>query len=332
MEEVYHFGHQKHLLKLVDWETILSAIKGGDEENLKGVVVVCDLCQEPLLIGDSAYACTMCQFFLHKLCSQLPETINLPFLYQHPLNIYMIMNLSGLYYCTVCCQRITMGFAYLPKAGDKPTFNCRSNCFLVEFARMTEVDAIKEEALIKLQHEGHPQHTLTLQLRPASFCCDACNAKDEGLFYECDSCDFWIHKSCASLALTINIPHHPKHPLVLVYSLPEKFYNFHYYCKFCKKIIRRNEWLYHCANCRYFAHIKCALNAQHQPCAPRDDPSTSAASEDVNSLLHFPISEAFIDPFKLLHSKILAQDDKEATEINHWSHLAHPLILLGFNI
>nr|GEX64124.1 hypothetical protein [Tanacetum cinerariifolium] len=242
-----------HPLKLIDWETILGAIKGGDEEeNLKGVVVV-------------------------------PETTNFPFLYKHPLTMYKTTSLPGaLYHFKVCCQRLTTRFAYVSNNGDKPEFNCCSNCFLVEFARIAEVDAIKEEASIKLQHEGHPQHTLTLQLRPASFCCDACNVKDEGLFYECDSCDFWIHK---------------------------------------------NEWLYHCANCRYFAHIKCALNAQHQPRAPRDDLSTSAASEDVNSLLHFPMSEAFVDPLKLLQSRILAQDDMETTEINQWSHPAHPLIL-----
>nr|GEW50273.1 RNA-directed DNA polymerase, eukaryota [Tanacetum cinerariifolium] len=153
-----------HPLKLIDWETILGAIKGGDEEeSLKGVVVV-------------------------------PETTNFPFLYQHPLTMYKTTGLP-------------------------------------------EVDAIKEEASIKLQHEGHSQHTLTLQLRPASFRCDACNVKDE------------------------------------------------------------------------------------------DDLSTSAASEDVNSLLHFPMSEAFVDPLKLLRSKILAQDDMETTEINQWSHPAHPLIL-----
>ncbi|GKG63411.1 hypothetical protein Tco_0640906, partial [Tanacetum coccineum] len=44
------------------------------------------------------------------------------------------------------------------------------NCFLVEFARKTEIDAIKEEAMVKLDHKGQPQHTLTL---PASLDCDA---------------------------------------------------------------------------------------------------------------------------------------------------------------
>ncbi|GJY53655.1 C1-like protein [Tanacetum coccineum] len=169
--------------------------------------------------------------------------------------------------------RITRGFSYfVNEKDDKGVFTTCSNCCLVEFARKVEADAIKEEAKIKFEHKGHPQHSLTLKLRPGSFHCDACNAKDEGLFYECDTCDFWIHKSCATLAPTISIHlphHHPKHPLVLVYSLPDKFYRY-----------------------PYFSHIKCALNAQQLPSTPRDDPRTSAASEYVNSLLHFPMSEA----------------------------------------
>nr|GEX54604.1 C1-like protein [Tanacetum cinerariifolium] len=211
----------------------------------------------------------------------------------------------------------------------KEGFNACSNCFLVESVRNAELDAIKEEASIKLKHKSHPQHSLTLKLRPASFCCDACKTEEKDLFYECENCDFWIHKSCASLAPTIHLPrHHPKHPLVLVYSLPENFYKYPNYCKFCNKYIRRGEWLYHCRLCRYFAHIKCALNAQKKYAfTPRDDPSTSSASDDVHSLLHFPMSEAFTDPLKLLHSKILAKDDKETTEFIHWSHPAHPLIL-----
>ncbi|GJX77240.1 zinc finger, CCHC-type containing protein [Tanacetum coccineum] len=50
-------------------------------------------------------------------------------------------------------------------------------------------------------------------------------------------------------------------------------------------------------------------------------------SEDINSLLHFSMSEAFTNPLKLLHSENLARDEDETTEINHRSHPDHPLIL-----
>nr|GEY37402.1 C1-like protein [Tanacetum cinerariifolium] len=317
MEEINHFFHQEHPLKLIDWE------KQG------GVVVECDMCEESISVGDSAYACVECRFFLHKSCSQLQQTIHYTSLFHRPLNLIALGKTnSKLYFCYVCGHKITKGFFYGVPQDGTGEFNACSNCFLVEFAHKAESDAIKKEASIKLIHEGHPQHSLTLMLRPASLRCDACKTEEKGLFYECDRCDFWIHKSCASLAPIFNLPHlHPKHPLVLVYSLPENFYKYPYYCQFCRKYIRRDEWLYHCRRCRYFAHIKCTINAQKLPYTPRDDPSTSAASDNINSLLHFPMAEGFIDPLKVLHSKIIAQDDKEATEINYWNHLPHSLIL-----
>ncbi|CAH1453485.1 unnamed protein product [Lactuca virosa] len=191
-----------------------------------------------------------------------------------------------------------------------------------------EVDAIKEQGRIKIKHEGYPQHTLSLKLRPNAVLCDACKAKDEGLFYECDSCDFWIHKTCASLSTTIHLPNHHNHPLTLVYSFPKKFLKFAYYCEFCGIYIRWNDWLYHCANCRYFAHIKCALTAE-QPSIQRDGPSTSTVVEDENGLLHFPMSDEFTDLLKLQHHEKMTQDDddeKTVIEHRHWSH-EHPLIL-----
>ncbi|PWA48717.1 C1-like protein [Artemisia annua] len=331
---LHHFAHKEHpLMLIVVWETIIGIIGvdiGNNEEKPKGDVVGCDLCEEPLSIGDSAYACTQCRFFLHKSCSQLPKTIHYPSLYHHPLTITMFKTVDSklLYDCRICRKIIAKGFFYDAYGVGKPGFCCCSNCFLVEFACKAEYDAIKEKATIKLQHEGHPQPTLTLQLRHGAFRCDACKTDEKGLFYQCDSCDFWIHETCAFLPPTIDLPHHHhKHPLFLVHSLPDNFYKFNFYCKFCNQYIRRNEWLYHCANCRYFAHIKCTLNAQQQPSTTRDNLSTSAASDNEISLLHFPMSEAFTDPLKLLHSKILAQDDKETTEINHWSHPAHPLVL-----
>nr|GEY79849.1 hypothetical protein [Tanacetum cinerariifolium] len=48
MEEINHFFHEKHPLKLIDWETISGTMKGDDDENSKGVVVGCDMCEEPI--------------------------------------------------------------------------------------------------------------------------------------------------------------------------------------------------------------------------------------------------------------------------------------------
>ncbi|PWA47975.1 C1-like protein [Artemisia annua] len=316
----------KHPLKLINGETIVGVgFKIGDNEE-KPEPVGCFACVKPISPSDSAYACTQCRFFLHKSCAELPLTINLPSIYQHPLKLFNLRTTRSKYFnCDVCrLDHLIHGLCYSPN-DEAGIFTACISCCVVEISQKSEADAIKKEAMVKFEHEGHPEHTLTLQLRPASFRCDACHTKDEGLFYQCDSCDFWIHKTCTSLASTLDLPHHPNHPLVLVYSLPEKFYKYAFYCEFCNIYIRRNEWLYHCGNCRYFAHIKCALNAP-PPSTPRDRPSTSGANEDANDLLHFPMPYAFTDPLKLLHLNKLSLGDNDEVEIKHWSH-HHPLIL-----
>ncbi|GJT72650.1 retrovirus-related pol polyprotein from transposon TNT 1-94 [Tanacetum coccineum] len=58
----------------------------------------------------------------------------------------------------------------------------------------------------------------------------------------------------------------------------------------------------------------------------QDRPSTSGANEDSNSLLHFPMSDVFTDPLKLLHLDNLSLDDNDKLEIMHQSH-RHPLTL-----
>ncbi|CAH1453504.1 unnamed protein product [Lactuca virosa] len=323
MEEINHFSHKSHPLKLLNSETIVGGSVNGGEE--KSGLIGCHACEKSIS-SDFAYACIQCRYFLHKACAQLPHTFNDPSLYHQHLTLTDLNDLDSRFWsCNVCRIRKKSGvFSYTFLKDNTYIFTACIDCCVARIACKAEADAIKEEAKKKVKHEGHPQHTLSLKLRPAAFRCDACNTyKDEGLSYECDSCDFWIHKTCASLAPTIQLPHHPNHELVLVYSLPEIFFNFSYYCEICNKYIQRNEWLYHCANCRFFAHIKCALHAE-RPSTPRDGLST--VDEDENGLLHFPMSDVFTDPLKLLHFEKMTRDDDETTNIYHWSH-EHPLIL-----
>ncbi|CAI9290994.1 unnamed protein product [Lactuca saligna] len=214
MEEINHFSHKSHPLKLLDPEKIVGASVNGGEE--KSRLIGCYACEKPISNG-FAYACIQCRYFLHKSCAQLPLTINDPSLYHHQLTLTDLKDLDSRYWkCAVCCiRKKSRVFSYTFKNDDLYIFGVCIDCCVVRIARKAKANAIKEEAKMKVQHEGHPQHTLTLQLRPAAFRCDACNSMDEGLFFQCDSCDFWIHKTCASLVPIIHLPHHPDHELVL---------------------------------------------------------------------------------------------------------------------
>ncbi|CAI9290989.1 unnamed protein product [Lactuca saligna] len=189
-------------------------------------------------------------------------------------------------------------------------FNACIDCCLVEIALKTEADAIKEAITIKIEHEGHPQHILTLQLRLAAFRCDACNTyKDEGLFYECDSCDFWIHKTCASLSSTIHLPTIITH-LQWSISFQKNSLNLHIIVNF--------------AEYTSDGMTGCII-------VPTVDILPISIDEDENGLLHFPMSYELTDRLKRQHYEKMTQyddDDDEKIVIKHqnWSH-EHPLIL-----
>ncbi|GJX60457.1 C1-like protein [Tanacetum coccineum] len=286
--EITHFSHNHPLAEITE-----------KPEKIGGVIV-CNLCGKSLVDGSTSYGCIKCPYFLHKACTQLEPTINHHFHPHEPLTFTDVSSMTWRYwYCDVCRLKGPYeGFCYSSSHKDKwLLFIACIACCLAERARVAEISAIKEQAMIKREHQGYPGHTLTLQLRPASFKCDACNSKEEDLFYQCDSCDFWIHKSCASLGPTLNLPHHPQDPLELVYSLPE----------------------------RYFAHVKCALNAEKLPTL-RDGSGTSAEQEYINDFTHFPKSYVFTDPLKILHSGKVDDGGDKAELNDHWSH-NHPLIL-----
>ncbi|CAI9290987.1 unnamed protein product [Lactuca saligna] len=68
--------------------------------------------------------------------------------------------------CDVCRIRKTPGvFSYIFIKDSKYTFAACIDCCVARISLKAEADAIKEEAKIKVQHEGHPHHTLSLQLR-----------------------------------------------------------------------------------------------------------------------------------------------------------------------
>ncbi|XP_024961210.1 uncharacterized protein LOC112501736 [Cynara cardunculus var. scolymus] len=151
MSEIKHFSHKEHPLKLIG---SLEMVVGGDDE--KKETVCCYGCREPIL-GGFAYGCTSCSHFLHEKCANLATAI---FHHFHPLHpLILVTRTSEGWNCNVCDSRgLVKGFSYWCMSCD---FDACTKCGLAV--------ALVEEALIEFKHEGHPQHTLTLQSRSASF-------------------------------------------------------------------------------------------------------------------------------------------------------------------
>ncbi|KAI3691995.1 hypothetical protein L6452_31799 [Arctium lappa] len=188
MEEINHFSHKKHPLKLINWETVVGVVDDNDE---KKDVARCYGCQEPI-VGGIAYGCISCSHFMHETCAKLPPTFTH---HQDPLHPLTLKDKSytSYWYCDVCGnEHIIGGLSYRCSLCN---FDACLKCVIVAAAQEVVVAALKKEALIKLKHKGHSQHTLTLQLRSATFHCDACNTKDEDLYF--------VHIKCA-----LNAEHH----------------------------------------------------------------------------------------------------------------------------
>lgn len=218
------------------------------EDNVIREKVVCYACQEPIIGGNSAaYSCSHdCDFFLHKKCAEVAKEINHPMHDEHPLILLAHppnYDSVGLRCLCMVCKRPWNWF----------TYNC-SHCELDICVTCGSED-------MRFEHQGHPQHVLTLVQREVLFNCYACGVEGKGSSYACNTCQFWVHKVCATLPNTFEVSFHD-HPLVLAYSLPDIYCSFSHYCHICTEKLSPSDWLYYCAECRYFAHLKCVQSLE----------------------------------------------------------------------
>ncbi|KAL1806936.1 hypothetical protein ACET3Z_030004 [Daucus carota] len=167
-------------------------------------------------------------------------------------------------------------------------------------------------------------HKLTLSTRLATFQCDACREVDTDFSYMCYTCPFYIHLACSNLPNLLETKIHPKHPLRLAYSLPEIHRKFLQHCTICRTQLFHSHWLYYCPNCRFFAHIKCAISAHISSDKEKDD--------DDDNLVHLPLPDHESLLQQCIKKKIIYWlQDAPVTppvEINHWSHDQHRMLLM----
>ncbi|KAG6395063.1 hypothetical protein SASPL_145654 [Salvia splendens] len=139
------------------------------------------------------YSCTICSFFLHQKCFQMPYAITHPFHKDHPLTLLAESAYAGgEFSCDACAQRGS-GFSY----------HCKP-CGL-------DLHILCAAAPLSL---ATPRHAHKLGLAFAapydtkSFMCDVCrfHGGDHWL-YRCIACGFDAHLKCATGAAPV--PPHP---------------------------------------------------------------------------------------------------------------------------
>ncbi|KAH6832725.1 hypothetical protein C2S53_015769 [Perilla frutescens var. hirtella] len=226
--------------------------KGINVDECAEMVYVCSMQLE----GDDD-DCSINNLILHRKCGELPNEIRHPIHPQHPIHLLDFRSLSGQHRCDVCRRYIGMVLGYRCSSCD---FDLDITC------EKLGIDALLEERKHELQHPSHPDHPLTLMRKPAfAFYCDGCGEQDVDMAYICSTCEFWVHKRCATLPL-IHQYHHHHHPLSLAFSFPkEDHFKYSYRCEVCDKFLSMTCWVYGCGDCRYFVHLKCVGGIESKP-------------------------------------------------------------------
>ncbi|CAK9143411.1 unnamed protein product [Ilex paraguariensis] len=284
--ELQHFSHD-HPLNF------------KDVQKNKGTDVMCYGCKKPIL--DHAYCCKQCDYFLHKSCAKLNREIKDPIHLEHLLTL----DAAKSSICDVCKQ-----------SWDRFTYRCYKCDFDIC------MPCFLEERVIKLAIHQHP---LGVLLRPSLFTCDICCMEDKDSSYLCHSCQFWIHKSCASLPYTIKVNDH-HHPLSLTKQYLYNITNFKQYCNKCDEFLWVASSVYCCGPCRYFVHVKCATS---EAGSSRGAEISSSNKDDEfleSNPVNLPVNDEFVDLARYFVKDININEFEKETEINNWSH-EHPLLL-----
>ncbi|XP_074347642.1 uncharacterized protein LOC141686509 [Apium graveolens] len=311
------FRHYQHFLH--EHQLILNEV-----EPVVGKDVECSMCRQPInkhidaFYSGNTFAADSVDFFMHKTCRELPKTFTHPMIPQHPLKLLKDRHKKFQFSLCNACNGGSQGFYY---GADNKNFSVCLKCVKYELKSLEDRTR---------WHPGH-NHPLTLVQSPALFLCHACNTTATDLSYICNKYCFWLHKSCVDAPITYQCKYHNQHTLTLAYSLPQEYRKFLWLCGICSKFINHSYWVYYCANCRFFAHVKCA--------------STEMLSEDEadsgeSNLMHFPahdetslhkmIQQCIMTKATdaLLHNS--ATTAEPSPYINHWGH-EHQLALRNKN-
>lgn len=276
--ETKHFSHNHPLV-------FVEALEGDGEKE-----VVCSGCKESL-VGLGYKCSTVCDFFLHKSCYELPHEIQHP---MHPNHTLVLeqrsKDIRRSRYC-VACLGSCKNFYY----------HCNSCSFDLD---------IKCASRWRINNTGddHPQHTFTPIFKQIQFTCEACGVESKGIASMCSICQFLIHTKCAHFPRKVNIFAHD-HSLTHAFSLCQVKKPDDVFCKLCRKKIDTKYSAYYCdQGCAYVAHLTCAYDLQGS--CPVDSSNITLDSQ--------------------FHEQINLQDEGETVlgEIKHCSdHQRHSLCL-----
>ncbi|XVE62712.1 hypothetical protein DITRI_Ditri06bG0141700 [Diplodiscus trichospermus] len=210
------------------------------------------VCCEKLLLG-SSYGCfshIYCkkrEVFFHESCLiNMPTKISQHHFHpSHPLLLY-----PAYYYsvprCNACNGRLV----------HESTYGCEDCKLYLHVYCSTLQPSLKSElhdhGLTYFRIKGY-DGDLQCKICNKEICDDGSN---EGVFYACVQCHFYLHLRC-SIPFKTKHEYH-RHELTFTNSVVED-YSIEYYCDICEEERNPQHHVYYCNKCSFVAHIECAL-------------------------------------------------------------------------
>jgi hypothetical protein len=270
-----------------------------EEEVVENNVVCVGCQQEPVALGP-AYRCSLphCNFFLHKLCTDLSHVIQHP---MHPHHTLFLKDPSPTQYCDACCKNCKETLFY--------------RCSLCNF----DIDIQCDSRWRSINaNDCHDQHAFVSTQMQIHFTCQACGEEEtKGIAYLCTICRLMVHGKCAIFQHTIKIKTHD-HPLTRTYSLRQVNKQDKVLCELCRKVVNTEYGAYYCQICAHIAHLNCAntYKDDYFDFSATSESDASNSNDYQTQLVH------------LVEGIKLAEDHEVySREIKHSSHPQHNLIL-----
>ncbi|XP_057799697.1 uncharacterized protein LOC131015344 isoform X2 [Salvia miltiorrhiza] len=262
----------------------------------------CFGCGKPFNGGEKAYACRcFTDIVFDEECLGMPRKIRHAMHPQHILTHHVFSHydyndgtLAGKL-CAICESSLINQRSFRTNTEGSIFYKCtRAECMLWMHMRCAQgsdmmydaADDDDDEQHRTIDHPSHPNHGLKLVRRSCRFKCDACGITRGVKSYMCciANCQYWIHKSCASLPQTIESEYH-SHSLSLSFHVPPRYMKRDLKCDVCGKYLPSKYWIYHCELCSYVVHLKCAFNATRNEKGIMEFPISDVGEELIGGLV-----------------------------------------------
>ncbi|CAL5359800.1 unnamed protein product [Camellia sinensis] len=232
--EIQHFSHNHPLTP-------------HEEGELK-TAVKCSCCDLP--ISAPFYGCTICNFFIHKSCSELPRELDQLHIFHpiHPLTLLSRPPRNSTTFKCYACEKSRRGFIY-------HCSHCQLDLCINCVSLVPPSKNPDEYHQIQLPTHEHPFILCPKDEKFDLSCIDCHLPIEEDSLYLCPICILFFHQSCADPPPKINHPFHSKHPLILLYWASDcKSISFR--CNACGR--HGSGRTYHCADCGFNMHVPCS--------------------------------------------------------------------------